>query len=164
MGSIRPTIYFQLLKGGKVLSTTDKEILKNLLSVIRLNNGVINCLLEYVYFKNNKRMELKYINSIAETLKKLAITKIADAMEYLKTSFKKSQEVKNFKNAINFNKTNSKPQFNNYYGKKASWAEEMHKKVQKVIKEEYNPDLMKKRLYKDEELDIDEILKEWDSI
>ena len=70
----------------KVIAT-----LHTLTNDYQLNNAIINCILEYVWFKNNKRLEPNYIIKIAQTFQENKITNIDDAMKHLTVAYSRSK-------------------------------------------------------------------------
>lgn len=75
----------------KPLDSKLKNTLKLLTSNYQLNNEVINCLLEYVWFKNNKRIEPNYVLKIAKTFYENKIDNVNDALKHLKVAYQKSK-------------------------------------------------------------------------
>lgn len=69
-----------------------KTILQTLTEEYNLTNSVINCLFEYVWFKNNKRLEPNYILKIAKTFQDSEIDNVKDALKHLKLAFSKSKK------------------------------------------------------------------------
>ncbi|WP_308150042.1 DnaD domain protein [Spiroplasma sp. AdecLV25b] len=76
--------------------TTITSKLKMTLSTLshdfHLNTAVINCLIEYVWFKNNKRLEPNYMIKIAQTFQEYKITNVEDALKHLKMAFARSKK------------------------------------------------------------------------
>lgn len=77
---------------GKTLTDKLKITLATLTNNFQLNNSVINCLMEYVWFKNNKRLEPNYITKIAETFQENKIDNINDALCHLKLAYAHSKK------------------------------------------------------------------------
>ncbi|MDQ7983219.1 MAG: DnaD domain protein [Spiroplasma sp.] len=77
-----------------------KNTLKQLSLTYHLNNEVINCLIEYAWFKNDKRIEPNYIFKIAQTFQENKIDNINDAWKHLKLAYLKSK-----KNSFSYGKT-----------------------------------------------------------
>lgn len=82
-----------------LINLTKKPIdskLKNTLKLLsfnyQLNNEVVNCLLEYVWFKNNQRIEPNYISKIGKTFHENKIDNINDALNHLKLAYQKSKK------------------------------------------------------------------------
>ena len=67
-------------------------LISTLVLKYKLNNGVINCLLDYVYFKNDQRLTINYILKIASSLAKRNIETVSGAMLYLKQSYKYAEQ------------------------------------------------------------------------
>lgn len=85
---------------NKPLDSKLINILRTLTFQYRLNNSVINCLLEYVWFKNDKRIEPNYILKIAKTFQENNIDNVNDALNHLKLAYQKSK-----KNSYSYKKT-----------------------------------------------------------
>lgn len=77
---------------GKIPTDKLKKLIINLNNDFQLNNAVINCLIEYVWFKNNKRLEPNYITKIAETFHENKIDNINDALRHLKLAYARSKK------------------------------------------------------------------------
>ncbi|WP_342261365.1 DnaD domain protein [Spiroplasma endosymbiont of Notiophilus biguttatus] len=77
---------------GKIPTDKLKTTLEILTNNFQLNNAVINCLIEYVWFKNNKRLEPNYIIKIAETFQENQINSIDDALSHLKLAYARSKK------------------------------------------------------------------------
>lgn len=69
-----------------------KNTLKLLTLNYQLNSEVINCLLEYTWFKNDKRIEPNYILKIAKTFQENKIDNANDALKHLKLAYLKSKK------------------------------------------------------------------------
>ncbi|AHF58167.1 DnaD domain protein [Spiroplasma eriocheiris] len=104
MATIDPIEYLTLLRDNVRPTPIEIDIIRDLILNYQLKNGVVNCLIEYVWFKNNKRIERSYCEKIANTFNQLKITTVKKAMDHLKEAYVKSQRAKTTKNAI---KTNS---------------------------------------------------------
>lgn len=76
----------------KPLDGKIKNTLNQLTTNYHLNNEVINCLLEYVWFKNDHRIEPNYILKIAKTFVEKEIDNVNDALNHLKLAFQKSKK------------------------------------------------------------------------
>ncbi|MGL5268221.1 MAG: DnaD domain protein [Spiroplasma sp.] len=76
----------------KPIDSKLKNTLKLLTFNYQLNNEVVNCLLEYVWFKNNQRIEPNYILKIAKTFHENKINNINDALNHLKLAYQKSKK------------------------------------------------------------------------
>lgn len=87
-----PEEYLKNLTGKAIITDKIKTTLKTLTNNFRLNNAVINCLIEYVWFKNNKRLEPNYIIKIAETFQENKINNIDDALHHLKLAYAHSKK------------------------------------------------------------------------
>ncbi len=87
-----PEEYLKNLTGKAIITDKIKTILETLTNSFHLNNAVINCLIEYVWFKNNKRLEPNYIIKIAETFQENKINNIDDALRHLKLAYAHSKK------------------------------------------------------------------------
>lgn len=76
----------------KIIDAKLKTTLHLLTTEYHLSNSVINCLFEYVWFKNNKRLEPNYILKIAKTFQDNKINDINDALKHLKLAYSKSKK------------------------------------------------------------------------
>lgn len=76
----------------KPIDTKLKNVLHQLTFTYNLNHEVINCLIEYVWFKNNQRIEPNYILKIAKTFNEKSINNVSDAWNYLKLAFQKGKK------------------------------------------------------------------------
>lgn len=87
-----PEEYLKTLTGKVLITDKIKTTLTTLSTNFNLNNAVINCLIEYVWFKNNKRLEPNYIIKIAETFQENKIDNINDALRHLKLAYAHSKK------------------------------------------------------------------------
>ncbi len=106
--------YFSMLKGNN-LNKNEIDIVVNLNK--KLSKSVSNCLLEYVYLKNNKFIKKLYIMKIASSMSELNIDNSKDAMKYLKQAYNASKnkrdnfsQLQNENNFINHNNVIKKEQ------------------------------------------------------
>ncbi|AXK51377.1 DnaD domain protein [Spiroplasma alleghenense] len=90
MEEIDPINYLELLRDGKTLTSASKNIIKTLQNDFKFNNGIINCLLEFSYYKNSHEIVGNYLIKIAQSVQDLKITKTIDLMNYLKQAHKES--------------------------------------------------------------------------
>lgn len=86
-----PEEYLTLLTKTTITSKL-KMILSTLSHDFNLSNAIINCLIEYVWFKNNKRLEPNYMFKIGQTFQENKITNIEDALKHLKMAFSRSKK------------------------------------------------------------------------
>ena len=131
-----------------------KITLKSLSFDYKLNNEVINCLLEYTWFKNDNRIESNriepnYILKIAQTFQENKINNASDALKHLNLAYLKSK-----KDAFTNNKS---------YRQDVLWTNDqfdfnLHKKNTAYHNSEKNED---QNLMSEEE--IRKILKEFDN-
>lgn len=77
---------------GQIATDKLKTTLTILTNNYQLPHAVINCLIEYVWFKNNKRLEPNYITKIAETFQENKIDNINDAVRHLKLAYARSKK------------------------------------------------------------------------
>ncbi|MCL6428699.1 hypothetical protein LT335_00246 [Spiroplasma sp. JKS002669] len=143
-----PEDYIQYLT-KKPIDNKLKNTLKSLSFEYQLNNEVINCLFEYTWFKNDKRIEPNYILKIAKTFQENKIDNANDALKHLKLAYLKSKK-HSFANSKSYRQdvlwTNDQFDFN------------LHKKNINFQELEKNED---QNLMSEEE--IREILKEFDN-
>jgi len=67
-----------------------KKIIDVLSGEYHLSNGVVNCLLDFSYYKNNGKIVGEYLFKIAKTLNKKHISNTLETMSYLKQAVKYS--------------------------------------------------------------------------
>ncbi|ATZ19985.1 DnaD domain protein [Mesoplasma lactucae] len=65
-----------------------RQVIDKLQRKYDLPNGLVNCLLEFSYYKNDKKIVGSYLCKIAKSLNKKGINKTKEAMDYLKNSAK----------------------------------------------------------------------------
>lgn len=103
--------YLRILKGSP-LQNSDFQLLEKLLYVYQLKTEVINCLLDFVYYKNNKLLVFSYVEKIASSLKQYNINDIYKTAEYLKTAYEQSKykefnKTQESTNSLNISKYNN---------------------------------------------------------
>lgn len=137
-----PEEYLTLLT-KKPIDFKLKNTLKSLTFDYQLNNEVINCLLDYVWFKNDNRIEPNYILKIAKTFNENKINNVNDALNHLKLAYQKSK-----KHSYSNKKT---------YKQDVLWTNDNYQLEQKWLEEKKSEDdnLMSEK-------EITEILKEFD--
>ncbi|WP_215826374.1 DnaD domain protein [Spiroplasma endosymbiont of 'Nebria riversi'] len=89
MQTISPYKYLTLLQNFP-LQAKDLQLLAKLLVTYTLSPEVTNCLIEYVWYKNNKLLVVAYLEKIASTLQQKQITTVEQAMIYLRTAYVQS--------------------------------------------------------------------------
>lgn len=92
--TIESSDYLSLLMNGLTISQAHAEMLKKLQTTYKLRNSVINCLLDFSYYKNDATIVPNYLYKIAGTMNELNIKTADAAMQYLKTAFKNSNKPK----------------------------------------------------------------------
>ncbi|ALA97078.1 chromosome replication initiation/membrane attachment protein [Spiroplasma kunkelii CR2-3x] len=100
MVSIDPIQYLTLLRENKKPTPIEIELIRDLIINYSLTPGVVNCLIEYVWFKNAHRIERKYCEKIANTFHQLQINTVDKAMEHLRGAYAKTQKSKVTKDDI----------------------------------------------------------------
>lgn len=83
MKTLSPYEYLFLLKNNKP-TNGELELLAMLLNKYQLFPSVVNCLLDYVWIKNNKNLVFNYLHKIAETLQKENIISPLKAIKFFK--------------------------------------------------------------------------------
>lgn len=83
MKTLSPYEYLFLLKNNKP-TNSELELLAILLNKYQLFPSVVNCLLDYVWIKNNKNLVFGYLEKIAETLQKENIVSPLKAIKFFK--------------------------------------------------------------------------------
>lgn len=151
MKTIAAVDYFTLLK-EKELTSQEVEIIRDLIVSYKLTNEVVNCLIEYVWFKNNSRIERNYITKIASTLNALNINCAEQAMEYLKKAYRQAQRKIVLNETINFSKANLKAKkLVNEQKLKTDWLNE-------------KPPSAKKEVVASEKIDLEALRKELEGL
>ncbi|ASP27937.1 chromosome replication initiation and membrane attachment protein [Spiroplasma corruscae] len=95
METIKCDLYLKALINVDNLLTSQKDLLRELTMKYKLRDGVINCLLEFSYLKNEKIIVANYIYKIARSLNENNIKTAEEAMEYLIIAHKNSRVLKN---------------------------------------------------------------------
>ncbi|QGS52255.1 DnaD domain protein [Spiroplasma tabanidicola] len=111
METIDPITFLELLMGVDNLALEELEIIRSLRREHKLRDGVVNCLLEFSYLKNDSKIVKNYLLKIAKTINERGITNAKETMEYLKLANKKSNP--------------KKPMSSNFHTK--LWEEEIKK-------------------------------------
>ncbi|AGR41544.1 DnaD domain protein [Spiroplasma taiwanense] len=124
METIDSKQYLLALLNITSLTNSQIEIIDTLQNKYKLRNSVINCLLEFSYFKNDKAIIANYLYKIAQTMIENNIKTADEAMHYLKIAHKKAF-VKN------------KSQKNNYESQ-IQWQEASTKKTYEIKIEDNN--------------------------
>ncbi|WP_339024633.1 DnaD domain protein [Spiroplasma endosymbiont of Agriotes lineatus] len=106
MQTISPYKYLTLLQNYP-LQAKDLQLLTKLLVTYTLSPEVTNCLIEYVWYKNNKLLVVNYLEKIASTLQQKQIITVEQAMIYLRTAYVQSFN----KRKVKFNKMVKKSKF-----------------------------------------------------
>ncbi|WP_342275263.1 hypothetical protein [Spiroplasma endosymbiont of Cantharis lateralis] len=96
METIEPEQYLYALlnsKSGSVkeLDKIHNEIIEILQNKYKLRNGVINCLLDFVFLKNKGKIIPNYIYKIGSTMSENGFSVALEAFEYLKVAHQKSK-------------------------------------------------------------------------
>ncbi|AOG60742.1 chromosome replication initiation and membrane attachment protein [Spiroplasma helicoides] len=100
METIDPVQFLELLMNVQRLDLKELEVIRTLGREYKLRDGVINCLLEFSYLKNEGTIVANYLFKIAKTLNERNISNAKEAMEYLKLAHKKAVKPKNITNFI----------------------------------------------------------------
>ncbi|ALD66762.1 replication initiation and membrane attachment family protein [Spiroplasma cantharicola] len=96
METIEPEEYLLALINSKSaniieLDKIHNEIVEILQNKYKLRNGVINCLLDFVFLKNKGKIIPNYIYKIGATMSENGFNVAAEAFEYLKVAHQKSK-------------------------------------------------------------------------
>ncbi len=116
----------------------DIQLIESLIGDTKLSPGVVNVLISYVLQINNQKLSKNYIDTIAGQWKRLNIETVPDAMAICEKEHKKVKK--------KLESQNSKP--SNY-----------HKK-QEQLPEWFNKNLENKEVSKDDQAEMDRLLKE----
>ncbi|AOX43488.1 chromosome replication initiation and membrane attachment protein [Spiroplasma sp. NBRC 100390] len=100
MTSIDPIEYLTLLRENTKPTPMEVDLIRDLIINYSLKPGVVNCLIEYVWFKNSRRIERKYCEKIANTFNQLQIDTVDKAMGHLRSAYAKTQKNKIAKETI----------------------------------------------------------------
>ncbi|WP_424526759.1 DnaD domain protein [Spiroplasma endosymbiont of Glossina fuscipes fuscipes] len=100
MTSIDPIEYLTLLRENTKPTPMEVDLIRDLIINYSLKPGVVNCLIEYVWFKNSRRIERKYCEKIANTFNQLQIDTVDKAMQHLRSAYAKTQKNKIAKETI----------------------------------------------------------------
>ncbi|AHI53214.1 DnaD domain protein [Spiroplasma culicicola] len=100
--TIEPVDYLQGLLRINKLNDDMILLIKKLSSEYKLRHGVINCLMDFSYFKNDEKIVANYLYKIAKTFQDKSIKTAKEAMEYLKAANQKSKKPKNTVNSFDF--------------------------------------------------------------
>ena len=84
MESISPKDFLSVLQNGSVPATPDLKLIDSISKKFRLNNSVINAIIDYVLTTNNNVLSRPYCEKVAASLAREGITSTLDAMNYLK--------------------------------------------------------------------------------
>lgn len=103
MTSIDPIEYLTLLREKTKPMPMEIDLIRDLIVNYSLKPGVVNCLIEYVWFKNSRRIERKYCEKIANTFNQLQIHTVDKAMQHLRSAYAKTQKNKIAKETIKSN-------------------------------------------------------------
>ncbi|WP_253301842.1 DnaD domain protein [Spiroplasma endosymbiont of Phyllotreta cruciferae] len=100
MTSIDTIEYLTLLRENTKPTPMEVDLIRDLIINYSLKPGVVNCLIEYVWFKNSRRIERKYCEKIANTFNQLQIDTVDKAMQHLRSAYAKTQKNKIAKETI----------------------------------------------------------------
>ncbi len=80
-------VFFAKLCNGKVLNERERSLIRELRKNCRLNDSVINVLLDYVYKVNNRNMNYRFILSIASFWSNHSISNVEEALKMAKKMY-----------------------------------------------------------------------------
>ena len=93
METISPKDFLQVLQNGTSPATPDLKLIDYLSKKFRLENSVLNAVIDYTLRKNNNVLSKAYCEKICASLARSGIDNTLDAMNYLKSiSSKRKQE------------------------------------------------------------------------
>ena len=84
MESISPKDFLSVLQNGSEPATPDLRLIDSISKKFRLNNSVINAIIDYVLTTNNNVLSRPYCEKVAASLAREGIVSTLDAMNYLK--------------------------------------------------------------------------------
>ena len=96
MESVSPKDFLKYLQNGTEPATPDLKLINELSKKFKLNNAVINVVVEYCLIKNNNILSKAYCEKISASLARSNITTAIDAMNYLKSTNSKSRKKMNY--------------------------------------------------------------------
>ena len=96
MESVSPKDFLKYLQNGTEPATPDLKLINELSKKLKLNNAVINVVVEYCLIKNNNILSKAYCEKISASLARSNITTAIDAMNYLKSTNSKSRKKMNY--------------------------------------------------------------------
>ena len=92
MESVSPKDFLRYLQNGTEPATPDLKLINELSKKFKLNNAVINVVVEYCLIKNKNILSKAYCEKISACLARSNITTAIDAMNYLKSTNSKSRK------------------------------------------------------------------------
>ena len=98
MESISPKDFLSILQNGSVPATPDLRLIDSISKKFRLNNSVINAIIDYVLTTNNNVLSRPYCEKVAASLAREGIVSTLDAMNYLKKISSGSSKSKSSQN------------------------------------------------------------------
>lgn len=116
MESVSPKDYLALLQNGTEPALPDLKLIDYLSKKFRLNNSVINAVIDYTLEKNNNVLSKAYCEKICASIARSNIETTLDAMNYLKSiargpkkEFVKEEKFEQIETPTNVGKKNKKP-------------------------------------------------------
>ena len=110
MESISPKDFLAILQNGTEPATPDLKLIDSISKKFRLNNSVINAVIDYVLTTNNNVLSRPYCEKVAASLAREGIVSTLDAMNYLKKISSGNKERSNqTKENEYFSQSESKP-------------------------------------------------------
>lgn len=89
---LSPYEFLKSLSEGVEPTTTDLQIIENIMINQKLNPGVVNVLLYYVMLKSDKKLNKNFIYTIAGHWARLQVKTVREAMDLAKEEERKSKE------------------------------------------------------------------------
>ncbi|WP_026389184.1 DnaD domain protein [[Acholeplasma] multilocale] len=83
MNSFECETYYEMLT-NEVASFTLKKSLREIVDEFNITTGMLNCLMEYSYYKNDEKVVINYIRKIAESIVEDGLTTAEEVMIYLR--------------------------------------------------------------------------------
>ena len=93
MESLSPYSFFKIVQGNIEPSPADMGIVNDISAKYRLNNGVINALIDYVLVIKENDFPRSYVEKLAATLARNKIETSLDAMNYLNRKRKTTKKI-----------------------------------------------------------------------
>lgn len=113
----------------------DLKLLEMLVIDLELNPGVVNVLIDYVLKKNNNKLTLSYVETIAGQWKRAGVKTAKEAMEFAEKEHKKQMKNSNKTKVVSKDKDAVVPVWFNQSIEKEETSEEEEKELAELLKD-----------------------------